>query len=180
VGEHGGDIHPHAAALLATDVGENLRLLEMEIRKLLTYCGYERPIQPADVELLTPYVAQADIFALVDAIGGRQGQRAATLLRRKLEAGDEPLYLLAMIVRQIRLLIQVKEKSEQGYWADEIARIANIHPYVAGKLAQQVRNFELSQLEEIHRRLLDMDVAIKTGRIDPAVALDLLVAETAG
>ena len=177
VEDHGGAIHPHAAALLATDVGENLRLLEMEITKLLTFCNFSRPIQPADVELLTPFAAQADIFALVDAIGQRRGQAAATLLRRKLEAGDEPLYLLAMIVRQIRLLIQVKEKSEQGYRSDEIARQAKIHPYVTGKLVRQAQNFDLTRLEAIHRQLLDIDVAIKTGRIDPAVALDLLVVE---
>jgi len=177
VEDHGGAIHPHAAALLATDVGENLRLLEMEITKLLTFCNFSRPIQPADVELLTPFAAQADIFALVDAIGQRRGQTAVTLLRRKLEAGDEPLYLLAMIVRQIRLLIQVKEKSEQGYRSDEIARQAKIHPYVTGKLVRQAQNFALTRLEAIHRQLLEIDVAIKTGRIDPAVALDLLVVE---
>lgn len=177
VEDHGGAIHPHAATLLATDVGEDLRLLEMEITKLLTFCNFSRPIQPADVELLTPCAAQADIFALVDAIGQRRGQAAATLLRRKLEAGDEPLYLLAMIVRQIRLLIQVKEKSEQGYRSDEIARQAKIHPYVTGKLVRQTQNFGLTRLEAIHRQLLDIDVAIKTGRIDPAVALDLLVVE---
>jgi len=178
----GGTIHPHAAALLATNVGDagGLRLLETEINKLLRYVNLERPIQPADVELLTPYAAQVDIFALVDAIGQRQGQTAATLLRRKLEAGDEPMYLLAMIIRQIRLLIQVKEKSEQRYRPDEIAREVGLHPYVAGKLYQQAGNFDLPQLEATHRRLLDIDVAIKTGRIDPAVALDLLVAELAG
>jgi DNA polymerase-3 subunit delta len=178
VKHHGGDIHPNAAAMLATDVGEDLRLLDMEIVKLLTYANYERPIEPADVDLLTPYAAQADIFALVDAIGQRRSKTASTLLRQKLEAGDEPLYLMAMVVRQIRLLIQVKEGLMAGERPDEIARRAKIHPYVAGKLTQQAGNFELNQLETIHRQLLDTDVAIKTGRIDPAVALDLLVAET--
>jgi DNA polymerase-3 subunit delta len=161
-------------------VGEDLRLLEMEITKLLSYVNLSRPIQPADVALLTPYAAQVDIFALVDAIGQQQGQRAVTLLRRKLEAGDEPLYLLAMIIRQTRLLIQVKEKLEQGYRPDEIAREVRIHSYVAGKLSQQARNFDLPRLEAVHRRLLDTDVAIKTGKADLVVALDLLVVELAG
>jgi DNA polymerase-3 subunit delta len=176
---HGGAIHPHAAALLAADVGEDLRLLEMEIIKLLTFVNFARPIQPDDVQLLTPYVAEADIFALVDAIGQQQGKTAATLLRRKLEAGEEPLYLLGMITRQIRLLTQVREKMDQGYRLDQVADEVNIHPYVAEKLARQVMNFHLRQLEDIHRQLLETDVAIKTGQIDPAVALDLLVVEVA-
>jgi DNA polymerase-3 subunit delta len=179
VRQHGGAIHPNAAAMLATDVGEDLRLLEMEIIKLLTYANFARPIEPADVELLTPYAAQADIFALVDAIGHRQGKTAAILLRKKLDAGDEPLYLLGMVVRQIRLLIQVKENLEGGYRPDEIARRAKMHPYVAGKLARQAQNLKLAQLEALYRQLLEADIAIKTGRIEPAVALDLLVAEAA-
>ena len=178
VRHHGGAIQPNAAAMLTTEVGENLRLLDMEITKLLTYANFSRPIEPADVKLLTPYAAQADIFALVDAIGQREGKVAATLLRRKLDAGDEPLYLLAMIIRQIRLLIQVKENLAGGYRPDEIARRAKMHPYVAGKLARQAQNFKLPQLEAIHRQLLDTDIAIKTGQIDPPVALDLLVVET--
>lgn len=130
------------------------------------------------MDLLTPYAAQADIFSLVDAIGQRRNKAAATLLHRKLEAGDEPLYLMAMVVRQIRLLIQVKEGLMAGDRPDEIAHRAKIHPYVTGKLVRQAGNFELVQLEAIHRQLLEVDVAIKTGRIDPAVALELLVVET--
>lgn len=177
---HGGTIHPFAAALLASDIGDDLRLLEMEIAKLLAYVKYTRPIQTEDIELLTPYAAQADIFALVDAIGQRHGQKAAILLHKKLKAGNEPLYLLAMIIRQVRLLVQIKERLGQQYRPDEIARDIKIHPYVASKLSQQAGSFSLPQLEAIHRKLLDVDIAIKTGRIDPAAALELLVAESAG
>lgn len=176
---HGGTIHPRASALLASEVGEDLRLLDMELRKLLTFVGLERPIQHDDVEALTPYVAQADIFALVDAIGQQQGSAAAELLHRKLEAGDEPLFLLGMIMRQIRLLIQVREKLDQGYRLDQVADTVGIHPYVADKLGRQALNFALPRLEDIHRQLLETDVAIKTSQIDPAVALDLLVVEVA-
>ncbi len=173
----GGEIAPRASALLASNVGQDLHLLQQEITKLLTYTNLSRPIEVADVELLSPYSTRADIFDLVDAIGLQRSQTATTLLRRSLEAGDEPLYLLAMIVRQIRLLIQVKEKIEQGHRTDDIGRRIKLHPYVARKLCHQAGNFTLPQLEGILRQLLDTDVAIKTGQIDPAVALDLLVVE---
>jgi len=167
VQEQEGSIHPHAAALLAANVGQDLRRLEMEITKLLTYVRLERAIEPAD------------IFELVDAIGQKQSRKAATLLRRKLEEGDEPLYLLAMIIRQFRLLVQVKEKLEQNFRTDEIGRQIKLHPYVTGKIAQQAANFNLQQLEDIYQHLLDTDIAIKTGKIDPVLALDLLVVELA-
>lgn len=176
---HGGTIDPRAAGLLAANVGEDLRLLEMEIRKLVTYTGLKRPIEPEDIELLTPYAEQVVIFDLVDAIGQRQRKVASTLLRRKLDEGEEPLYLLAMIIRQFRLLIQVKEQQEQGASTEETGRLIHLHPYVTGKIAQQANNYALARLEAIYRQLLDTDVAIKTGQVEPGTALDLLVVELA-
>jgi hypothetical protein len=40
---------------------------------------------------------------------------------------------------------------------------------------QQGRGFSLSQLEQIYRHLLDIDVGVKTGRTDMTTALNLLV-----
>lgn len=173
----GGTIRPQATALLATNVGENLWLQQMEINKLLDYVSSARPIEPADVELLTPYAAQAGIFELVDAIGQRNGKVAVSLLQDKLAAGEEPLYLFAMIVRQVRLLIQVKEKAEQGVTQAEMAQVLGQHRFVIGKVYQQAYNFALSQLEEMHKMLLDTDMAIKTGQVSDSTALQLLVVE---
>lgn len=176
---HDGAINPRAAALLAANVGEDLRLLDMEICKLVAYTGLQRPITPEDVELLTPYAEQVVIFDLVDAIGQRHQQVAATLLRRKLEEGEEPLYLLAMVIRQFRLLIQVKEQQERGASIEEISGLMHVHSYVIGKIAQQANNYTLERLEAIYHQLLDTDVAIKTGQVEPEPALDVLVVELA-
>ena len=40
---------------------------------------------------------------------------------------------------------------------------------------RQAMNFSMEQLETIYRRLLETDVAIKTGRMDEVLALDMLV-----
>ena len=47
---------------------------------------------------------------------------------------------------------------------------------MAQKLAKQTRGFSLEQLEGIYRALLDNDIKMKTGRIKPELALDVLVA----
>ena len=51
-----------------------------------------------------------------------------------------------------------------------------MHPYVAEKLAKQTRSFTLEQLETIYRALQDYDFKMKTGQIEPILALDLLIA----
>jgi DNA polymerase-3 subunit delta len=81
-----------------------------------------------------------------------------------------------MIVRQFRLLIQVKELKAEGANSQTIAKTLGIHPFPAGKLHNQANYFTPAQLEAVYRHLLETDVGIKSGEIEAEVALDLLVA----
>ena len=180
VGEKNGRIQPRAAHLLAANVGNDLQLLDNEIEKLILYNGWDgdepREITAEDVNLLCPYLAEANIFDLVDAIGNRNSKQAALLLQHKLNEGADPFYLFAMFVRQFRLLIQVKELAGEGQNPPAIAKTLKMHSFVVGKISQQARGFSLSQLEQIYRHLLDIDVGVKTGRTEWPTALNLLVA----
>lgn len=175
VNEKNGRISPPAAHLLATEVGNNLAILDNELEKLVMYKG-EDPIESADVALLCPYVAEANIFDLVDAIGNRNGRRSAILLQQKFNEGQDPFYLFSMFVRQFRLLIQVKELADEGKRPPAISQELKMHSFVVGKVYQQAAQFGLPQLEQIYRHLLDVDVGVKTGQNDMVTALNLLIA----
>ena len=172
-------ITPQAAAALATLTGDDLRAADNEIHKLATYVGGLRPIDVDDVALLTAYVPEANIFEMVDALVQGDGRGALARLHRLMDK-DDPLSLLGMIVRQFRLLLMAKAYLEAGNRPDGLAEALDVHPYAASKLPAQAANFSMAQLERIYRRLLDYDVEIKTGRIKPDLALDLLVAALAG
>jgi len=176
VRKHGGQIEPQATRQLAAVVGANLRLLDQEIGKLVTYTNAERAITKADVDSVVPYAQAAIVFDLVDALGRRDGRTGAQTLHRLLDAGEHPLGLLAMIARQFRLLIQVKELKAEGATPRDVAKKLGVHPFPAGKLYNQATHFTAAQLEAVYRHLLDTDVDIKSGKIEAEVALDLLVA----
>jgi DNA polymerase-3 subunit delta len=173
--EHQAEIESAAAMALAAVIGEDLRAADSELAKLAAFVDGERPITENDVALLTPYVSEANVFEMVDALGRRDGAAAARLLHRLLEQ-DEPLRLLGMIVRQFRLLIQAREFLNEGGAPRQIAQTLGVHPFVGEKLAGQAGAFTLSQLERIYRFLLDTDLGIKTGRVSDVLALDLLLA----
>jgi DNA polymerase-3 subunit delta len=173
---YGDQIEPKAAHRLAAAVDSDLRLLDQEILKLVTYTNGERPITEADVEIVVPYTQDAVVFDLVDALGHRDGRTAADTLHRLLEDGEHPLRLLGMIVRQFRLLIQVKELVARGASSLDIAKTLKLHPFPAGKLHRQATHFTAAQLEKVFRHLSETDAEIKTGKIDSDLALDLLVA----
>ena len=171
----GGEIEASAAEELAAFVGSDLRLLDQELDKLISYVDKARPISKADVHLLVSYVQQANVFEMVDSLGRRDSEQAIKLLHRLLESGEHPLSLLGMIVRQFRIMIQVKDLAERGVSPSKIDTELGLHRFVAEKGLRQSRNFSMEQLETIYRKLLETDLAIKTGQMDQVLALDILI-----
>ena len=180
VAERGGRIAPAAVQALAANVGSDLAALGNEVEKLLLYVGPEGTITAEDVALLSPYSSEAEIWDLVDALGGRQSARVAVLFQEKLNAGAEPFYLFSMFIRQFRLLLQTKSLLESGERAAGIAQQLKLRPFVAEKLARQAAGFSMAQLEQIYHRLLDIDMQAKTGQTDLVTALHLLIAGVGG
>ncbi len=177
----GGTIEPAAANRLATLIGGDLRRLASEIDKLITYVNAQRAITEKDVLLLVSEAGTSSVFDLVDALGKRDGQRAAHELHHLLDQGENPLGLLAMIVRQYRLLILVKELQARSLPPEAMAKELGQHPFVIKKLNEQARNYrDSAQLETIYRRLLEIETEIKTGQTSDVLALDLLVAGVVG
>ena len=110
----GAQIESAAAYDLASSVGRNLMLLDQELDKLVAYRGGQGAIRRQDVRLMVPYTQEASIFDMVDAIGHQKSAEALRLLRELERDGAAPLYLLAMIVRQFRILVQVSDLKGQG------------------------------------------------------------------
>lgn len=174
----GGAFTREGALALAEAEGDP-RALGNEIIKLLTYVNFDRPVEAADVYTLTPASAEARIFDFVDAIGQRRARVAQAELHKLLDH-EEPLYVLGMIVRQFRFILLAKELLESRRSEAEVATTLGLHPFPAGKVCAQSRNFSLAGLEAIYHRLLDCDADIKSGQADPAAALDVLIVELTG
>jgi DNA polymerase-3 subunit delta len=170
----GGSLSNGAVEMLASLIADDLRSLDLEIEKLLLYAD-GRQVVSDDVNALVSRAREADIFDLVDCVGRRQTDRALTLLHRMLDDRQAPLYLLAMLARQIRILIQVTELQEQGFTQREVARRLKLHPYVVEKGLAQARNFDLTQLERAHEQLVQADWSIKTGEGRDVLVLDMLL-----
>lgn len=177
----GVQIEPRAVQELALSTGGELRLLDIELEKLATYVGEAKAITLEDVRLLVSDVREESIFALVDALGERNGQTAIHLLHQLLPDGrdsGQALYILSMMARQFRLLLQVKELAGQRANVADIMRALRLgHSFVVEKLLGQARNYSIERLREIYAKLQALDVTLKTGGMDTLLALDLFVAE---
>jgi len=167
----GGEIELAGAAQLSEHIHEDPLLADSELHKLLDYVDYQRPINPDDVILLTPYVGEADIFEMVDAIGLGNKELAIDQFHQLLEKKDVRL-IFGMIIRQFRLLIEIRSVLDRKL--DPVQHL-DMKPFVLKKLSQQARNFSMSHLFRIYRELYDMDTAIKTSQTNPVIALDTFI-----
>lgn len=173
----GAKLQPAAAARLVELVGPDTRMLHTELAKLATYAGRGELVDAAAVELLVEDRQEQNLFAFVDELGARRLGPALRGARALLEEGQAATYVLFMVARQLRILIGVRELAARRMRAEEIAAELGQKPFVVRKAMDQARGFGPGELEQLHDRLLELDLATKTGRIQADTALELFVAE---
>ncbi|MDO8691113.1 MAG: DNA polymerase III subunit delta [Dehalococcoidia bacterium] len=175
--EMGGAINSAAVHLLAENVGPDLWVLDSELRKLLLYTA-GKPVTEAEVRILVSQVREASIFTLVDAVLAARAGLALGLAHKLVDGGTSPFQLFGMLARQVRLLLIAKELSSQNMSPQNMAGALGFRsPWAAKKLAQQAEGYSHGRLGAMYRRLVDEDLALKTGRRTPELGLDLLLVE---
>lgn len=175
------EISHRAVRLLVDTAGDDLWVLAGEIEKLSLYAK-GRPIDEADVKQVTSCVREANIFAMVDAMAEKRLPVAMRLLHQMLLAGTPPPYLLTMMARQVRLMVQAKEMGPRSPLSVEEKRqqLGVSARYPLHKLLAQSAGHSRERLVSIYKSILDTDMAIKTGRWPDELALDLLLVDVCG
>src|SRR5205814_489571 len=109
VGEHGKRLAPAARELVLRRAGTDVGVLSSELEKLCLAVGERDVISAEDVRGSVLDLAESWIFDFTAALGAGQIGPALTLLRGLLEQGEPALRLLAMLAREVRLLLIARE-----------------------------------------------------------------------
>lgn len=157
------DIENLAVEKLVEYVGSDLWRMRNELDKLISF---SRDIKEESIKKLVKPEIDVNIFDLIDALGVKNKKRALELIHDHLKKGESEGYLLNRFVYQFRNLIKVKTGGGK-----------DLHPFVFRKTQSQARNFDFDELKKIYRKLLEIDLDIKTGKIDARTALELFVTE---
>ncbi len=171
----GGKFGREAAAALAEHTGSDTALATQEITKLLTYVDGQRAVEVDDVNLLVESGGPVDVFKMVGALAERNGKQASGLLHSLLGDGDGGR-LFGLVIRQFRILLQIREILDEGGHEDQVKRDIKNLSYV-GQYIRQAQRFTQAELDAIYHRLLELDEGIKTSQVTEDLALELLVAE---
>lgn len=184
--ERGVKIDRQAAGLLAELVGSDLWQASGELDKLAAYCRKTGKIGAEEVRKMVRGKFDENIFALTDAIAAKNKRMAFKILNEQIEAGLKETQIFFMLVRQFRLLLQIKEIVAKNYsflspsdpgLKSKIAAELKLHPFVVQKTLQQIKNYSIPELKKIYKNLLAMDMRMKRTRANPRLLLDLFFAQ---
>lgn len=150
-----------AAQLLVQWVGEDLTRLVGELEKASLWAGADRDSVGVDeVKAVVGEHRLRSVFDLTRAVERRALGPALAMLEALLDGGEEPLGLLGMLTREVRLTWLTKEWLKNGRSPEEIARLLHRPlPAVEAFLARAescsgaALSRQLSRCWEVERRL---------------------------
>ena len=138
-----------------------------------------------DVEEAVPKTLQDNIFDLTQMILKRQIDQASNLVKDLRLQGEDEIKLIAIMLGQFRLFIQVKILSEEGQPESQIVTSLSdlsgrkINPYQVKFALRDSRRLSLPFLKQAMITLIETDYAIKSGKYDKDYLFDLALLKVA-
>ncbi|MFH1030829.1 MAG: DNA polymerase III subunit delta [bacterium] len=178
VQEKGGKIDNVALNMLLERVGSDLWQMNNELDKLISFSS---DITSENIKMFIKAKYDENIFNLTDAIGSKNKKLALRLLAEQLKAGVNINYIITMLARQFRLLLEIKDymvKSASAHVsAQSISRDLKMNSFVVGKLLGQAKMYDMADLKKSYSRLMDIDLKSKTTNSDMELLLNIMVVE---
>jgi DNA polymerase III subunit delta len=166
------EIKPEAVNLLVSLVGSDMWKLNNEINKLVA--GGDIIIEIDKIKELVSENFNDNIFELTDAVAEKNKKTFLYLLERHLRSGADSSYLLSMLTRQFRILLQAKSILEEDPYAN-LSTELKIPFFVEKKIKNQAGKYSLDQLKKIYGQLVAIDIELKTSYFDPELLFYKLI-----
>ena len=156
--------------------GDDMENIRMELEKLICYVGDREVVTDADVQAICTVHVNSRIFEMVAAIVAGETKKAMDLYEDLLTLKEPPMRILYLIARQFNQILQVKELMGQGMDRQTIASRLKMQPFVVGKTMPQARAFTREQILSYVNLCVESEEAVKTGRLQDRLAVELLIA----
>ena len=173
----GKSVTNQTASLLAFTVGSDTALLRREIDKLAALAGDRDTVTEEDVHAVATRSVECTIFEMVDAVVAGQTAKAFALLRDMLTTGSDRLGILAMLLRQFRLMQHIKIMQYEKLGAAEIKQRLGIAPFAAERCMRQAAGYTGGQVKKAVNICLTTEYKVKSGQLNQEGALEAAMLE---
>lgn len=173
--KEGKNITGSVMQLFLNKVGSDMGNIDRELEKLLCYCMEKEVIEAADVEAVTTEQTTNKVFDMVNAIAEHNQRKALDLYYDLLTLKEPPMRIMYLISRQFQILLNIKDMSGKGFDNAAMAKNAGIPPFAVRRNLSQAKGFTMQQLKQAIRDGVDYEEAVKTGRMNDQMAVELFL-----
>lgn len=175
VKEKGYHFSEGAFQLFTERTDGNLTKMMHELDKLFMLHIESKNITIDSVRQLVPKTLEQNVFELNTLVLNNQVEASIETYHDLLVQKEEPIKIVALLIAQFRLLLQVKILQKQGYQQTDIAKVLKVHPYRVKLAVQNIRRYDQGLLSEALDYLIDADYNMKTGQIDQELQVELFI-----
>ena len=158
-----------------TKVGTDMENIQKELEKLFCYTMDCEVITTQDVEEICTTQITNQIFAMVESVSNKQQRKTLDYYYDLIALKEPPMRILFLLVRQFKLLLEVKELDKRGYAKKDIATMTGLMPFVIGKYQEQAKGFKTRELREIMEYGVELEESVKTGKLNDTLAVELFI-----
>lgn len=168
--KRGASISAEACSALVFSAGRDLARLQGEIGKLSAYVGPGGEITPHTIASIVTDTPETTVFKLIDALTTGHYAKAQSMLSALLLEGEDEVYILYMLTRQMRLLCHARELLDKKQGAS-IPSALSLSPYAARMLTPQAQRTAYSRLREGYQLCVEAEYSVKSGKWSKEEAL---------
>jgi DNA polymerase-3 subunit delta len=162
--EYGVTFNKQSQGLFIFLVGNDEGSIRNEMSKLKGKVSLE------DVSAAVSRHEKTNVFKLVENIVKGDLSKTNASLEQFLGEGQDPNFLVNLLIGHFRLLIQIKELDKKGLKKNGIAEKLNIHAYRAQLMLEQSQKFKPEQLAKIFALFEDLSFKVKIDSADYALS----------
>lgn len=171
--KEGKSMSESAARYFLGKVGNDMDNIRQELEKLFCYCLHHTDIRVDDIEQICTNQIGNHIFDMVDAVAAKEQKKALDYYYDLLALKEPPMRILYLLVRQFRILMEIKELEKLGYGPKEMASKVGIMPFLMGKYRAQARTFSEKELRTIVEDGVQTEENVKTGKMNDVLSVEL-------
>lgn len=171
----GKNITGSVMQLFLTKTGTDMGNIDRELEKLLCYTLDRDVITAEDVEAVVTEQTTNKIFEMVNAVAEHNQRRALDLYYDLLTLKEPPMRIMFLISRQFQILFHIRDMAAKGLDQQTMAKKAGIPPFAVRKNVSQAKGFTMEQLKQALRDGAELEEAVKTGRMDDQMAVELFL-----
>ena len=153
----------------------NFDLTMNEVEKIMLFYNESDYVKYEDVVNIAAKSINTNNFLFVDAVVDGDLEKSFELLNDLKIMKVEPTIILSLLARDFRIMLQIKTLQKEEKREYEILSKLGLQDWQLNKYLTKIFPFKIKELESILIKIADIDLSIKTGKVDKYTALELFI-----